>query len=221
MCKSKEENKGASDIKKSLDLSLYFFPSWGGAPFSFDTITGDLVSSVYIPNTIRRNPNLTPINIMTIQKKGISSYYFNKDNLLFSEMIPYYIGIFNDNLIVRRQGRIYHDFSSEYNGKLTDEQYLEIEKKVSALTKKYDRSKNYGFPSWGCILAVNGQIYYQDNFFTLFETRPKGAPPLMPIPEEIKSLIGYIASLSPIPIDLSEQQESITPKAGPAYPLAH
>jgi hypothetical protein len=54
--------------------------------------------------------------------------------------------------------------------------------------------------AWGCTLKVDNQVYYEDNFFS-FILQPK-AMGWQPPPEEIKSLIEYIVSLSPIEIEL-------------------
>jgi hypothetical protein len=178
-------------------------------------------------DTIEYAPNVITKQIIT--KEGILSF-FNKDLLLGKVMLTYYINIVNDSLIVKHDGsenpnevmnRVqesrlatkFDDYKNpsprEYKSKLTDEQYLEIKKRVSALTQKYDWSKNWHFHGWGFVLTVNGQIYYQDNFFELKKVQPptknssRHPPPHgPPTPEEIKLLIDYIVGLSPVPIDL-------------------
>jgi hypothetical protein len=112
---------------------------------------------------------------------------------------PYSIDIINDNLIVKKDSE-----RKEYKIKLTDDQYLEIKKMVSALTQKYDWSYNFAYDAWGCILIVDNQIYYQNNFFIDYPWPKKrvGHPNLLSTPKEIKLLIDYIVGLSPIPIEL-------------------
>jgi hypothetical protein len=114
------------------------------------------------------------------------------------EDIRYSVDIMSDSLIImeyRPSGN-----NKEYRGKLTDSQCTEIKKMFSSLTQKYDRSSNFVKGGWGCTLKVDNQIYYEDNHFSFIpHSKETGwqAPP-----EEIKLLIDYIVSLSPIPIEL-------------------
>ena len=113
--------------------------------------------------------------------------------------IRYSIDIINDSLIVKRQDNIYN---KEYSGKLTDNQCTEIKKMTSLLTQKYDRSNSDWVRNgvWGCTLKVDNQVYYEDNFFSFVpQSKEMG---WLPPPEEIKLLIDYIVSLSPIEIEL-------------------
>jgi hypothetical protein len=112
------------------------------------------------------------------------------------EDIRYYIEIINDSLIVKKK-----PFDNkEYRGKLTDNQYTEIKKLSSVVTQKYDRSENWANDVWGCTLKVDNQIYYEDNHFS-FVPHSKETDWQAP-PEEIRLLIDFIVSLSPIPIEL-------------------
>jgi hypothetical protein len=110
----------------------------------------------------------------------------------------YSVDIANDSLIIKR-----HDFidNKEYRNKLTSDQYIEIKKMTSALNQKYDRSNNWANDVWGCTLKVDNQVYYEDNFFSFVPISNKAMGWQAP-PEEIKLLIDYIVSLSPIPIEL-------------------
>ena len=108
--------------------------------------------------------------------------------------IIYSIDIVSDSLIIKKNDSI------KYRGKLTDKQYTEVKKMMPTLTQKYDRSKNLVLGGWGCTLKVKNQVYYEDNFFS-FVPQPKEMG-WQPPPEEIKLLIDYIVSLSPIPIKL-------------------
>jgi hypothetical protein len=114
-----------------------------------------------------------------------------------AENIIYLIDIMNDSLIIKKNNSI---DNKEYKGKLTDNQCTEIKKLTSVLTQKYDRSKNFVLGGWGCTLKVDNQIYYEDNFFS-FQKSSNHAN-FQPLPEEIRLLIEYIVSLSPIPIEL-------------------
>lgn len=113
--------------------------------------------------------------------------------------IRYSIDIINDSLIIKKQ--IIDD--KEYRGKLTSNQCMEIKKLTYMLNQKYDRTNNREIvvqDVWGCTLKVGSQIYFADNFFSFVpQSKTMGwqAPP-----EEIKLLIDYIVSLSPIPIEL-------------------
>jgi hypothetical protein len=113
------------------------------------------------------------------------------------ESIIYSVDIINDSLIIMKNNII---DNKEYRGKLTDSQCLEIKKITFTLTQKYDRSDNFVLGGWGCTLKVDNQVYYEDNHFSFVphsKTIGWQAPP-----EEIKLLIDYIVSLSPIPIEL-------------------
>ena len=114
--------------------------------------------------------------------------------------VVYSIDIINDDLLIKTNRRA---GNKEYRGKITDTQSTEIKQKVSALTEKYDRSELFAFGAWGCILKVDNQVYYIDNYFRFTPRREiKGMQPLPSTPEEIKQLIDYIVGLSPIPIIL-------------------
>jgi hypothetical protein len=108
----------------------------------------------------------------------------------------YSIDIISDSLIIKQK----HLENKEYRGKITDNQYTEIKKMLSVLTQKYDRSKNFALDVWGCTLKVDNQVYYEDNHFS-FVPRSKETGWQAP-PEEVKLLIDFIVSLSPIPIEL-------------------
>jgi hypothetical protein len=123
-------------------------------------------------------------------------------SLLFSpsifsiDDIRYSIDIVNDSLIVKKQ----IIDNKEYIGMLTSNQYEEIKKLTSKLNQKYNRSDRFRKGGWGCILKVDNQIYYEDNDFS-FNPYSKYID-WQELPEEIKLLIDYIVSLSPIPIEL-------------------
>ena len=107
----------------------------------------------------------------------------------------YSFDIINDSLIIKTSWRV---GNKEYKDKLTDNQCLEIKKMTSALTQKYDLSDNFAKDSWGCILKVDNQVFYEDNWFS-FVPHPRKMRSEQ-TPEEIKALIDYIVGLSPIPI---------------------
>jgi hypothetical protein len=111
--------------------------------------------------------------------------------------IIYSVDIINDSLIIKKNNSI---DNKEYNGKLTNNQYTAINKMISALTQKYDKSSNFALDVWGCTLKIDNQVYYEDNFFS-FVPQSKETSWQAP-PEEIKLLIDYIVSLSPIEIEL-------------------
>ena len=111
--------------------------------------------------------------------------------------VIYSIDIINDSLIIKKNNSI---DNKEYRGKLTDNQCAEILKMISLLTQKQDRSNNFALDVWGCTLKINDKVYYEDNFFSFLpQSKIMGwqSPP-----EEIKLLIDYIVSLSPIEIEL-------------------
>jgi hypothetical protein len=113
--------------------------------------------------------------------------------------IRYSVNIVNDSLIIKKQ--IIDD--KEYHGKLTSNQCMEIKKLISVLNQKYgklDNSEIVVWDVWGCTLKVDNQVYYEDNFFSFVPQSKKMG--WLPPPEEIKLLIDYIVSLSPIPIEL-------------------
>ena len=113
------------------------------------------------------------------------------------ENIRYSIDIISDSLIVKKN---HIGSKEEYIIKLTENQCTEINKMTSALNQKYDRSNNWANDVWGCTLKVDNQIYYEDNFFSFVpQSKEMG---WLPPPEEIKLLIDYIVSLSPIEIEL-------------------
>jgi len=158
----------------------------------------------------------------------ISCHYQTKSNMekfdlkislffypsMANEDIKYSIDIVKDTLIVKnyyssvhlirsadgKGGGILTD-SKEYYGNLTELQCIEIKKLVSTLSQKYDRSKNFVKGGSGCTLTVDNQVYYEDNFFSFVPESKETS--WLPPPEEIKSLIDYIVSLSPIPIELN------------------
>ena len=111
--------------------------------------------------------------------------------------IRYSIDIINDSLIIKK----YHiGVETVERINFTDGQSLEINKRISKLTHKYDRSKNILLGGWGCTLKVDNQVYYEDNFFSFVpHSKEMG---WLPPPEEIKFLIDYLVSLSPFPIEL-------------------
>ena len=119
------------------------------------------------------------------------------------EDIRYSVDIVNDSLIAKNHYYVHlvkGAEDKEYRVELTDEQCIEIKKRISALNQKYDRFNTHIRGGWGCTLKVGNQVYYEDNFFSfvlLSKEMDWQAPP-----EEIKLLIDYIVSLSPIPIDL-------------------
>jgi hypothetical protein len=115
-----------------------------------------------------------------------------------TKSVIYSIDIINDSLIIKTSSRAADE--EEYRGKLTNEQYSEIEKMISALTQKYDRTGFYARGTWGCTLEIDNQVYYEDYYFSLIPRSKENDPP--PIPEEIKLLINYIVNLSPILIVL-------------------
>ncbi len=113
------------------------------------------------------------------------------------EDIRYSIDIINDSLITKK----YHiGVETMRKIHLTDEQWVEVKRRISLLTRKYDKSKNFVKGGWGCTLKVGDQIYYVDNLFS-FQTSSTHAN-FQPTPEEMKLLIDYIVSLSPILIEL-------------------
>jgi len=115
------------------------------------------------------------------------------------DAVKYSFDVINDSLTVKDYKFITRaDAEKEhraYGVKLTDDQCMEISKRVSALKQECDKSGRVAKGGWGCTLKVDGQVYYKDNDFSLGEQR-------YPPPGEIKSLIDYIVSLSPIPIKL-------------------
>jgi hypothetical protein len=112
----------------------------------------------------------------------------------------YSIDIINDSLIIKKK----HLDNKEYRGKLTDNQCVEIKKMVSAL-KKYDKQE-YEFVikgAWGCTLKVDNQICYEEDYFSFIPYSEKEIEMgLQKTPDDIKLLIDYIVSLSPIQIEL-------------------
>jgi hypothetical protein len=180
MCKSKDGNKevSSSSAEKPLNLSLIFYSGLGNkTPYTID------------PSVIRNvevYPNVNDSLIISNNNKFAEL----SDSAIRESLIRYSFYIINDSLIIKNENL------KEYV-KLTDDQYLEIEKMISVLNQKYDRTDNFDYATWGCVLKVDNQIYYQDNFFEL-ESYPNWGPP--PIPEEIRLLIVYILGLSPIPI---------------------
>jgi hypothetical protein len=120
------------------------------------------------------------------------------------EDIRYSVDIINDSLIAKDHYYIHMVIGAEdkeYKVKLTNNQCMEIKRLTSALTQKYDRSDNWALDVWGCTLKVDNQVYYEDNFFSFIPYSNKAMGWQAP-PEEIKLLIDYIVSLSPIPIEL-------------------
>ncbi|MDR1654178.1 MAG: hypothetical protein LBS01_11155 [Prevotellaceae bacterium] len=116
------------------------------------------------------------------------------------EDIRYSIDIVDDSLIIKKQ----IIDNKEYRGKLTSNQCVEIKKLASTITRKYDKSDSREIvilDVWGCTLKVGSQIYYKDDFFSFIPISNKAFGWQAP-PEEIKLLIDYIVSLSPIPIEL-------------------
>jgi hypothetical protein len=185
MCKSEKENKEAIDVeasgmeKNDLELSLILFPARDGrTPFFRDTAGFNI-----------RYPDLAHI---VVEKRIVKGD------------ITYSVDIINDNLIATRK------ISSgvlEYKSRLTNHQYLEIKKKVSALDQKFDRLERYRPVGYGAALKVNGQVYYQDNWFR-FDWRPDTCRPLPP-PPEIRHLIEYILDIvriSPLPPSMTPRQ---------------
>ena len=126
----------------------------------------------------------------------ISLFFYPGPSMLSVEDIRYCITIVNDSIIIRKQ----KFGNKEYRGKLTDCQYLKIKKLTFALTQKYNRSEKIVKGGWGCTLKIEDQVYYEDSDFS-FVSRSNETGWLPP-PEEIKLLIDYIVSLSPIPIKL-------------------
>ena len=135
--------------------------------------------------------------------KNMEKYNLNLSLLFYPSMsiesIIYSVDIINDSLIVKKN---HIGNKMEYRIKLTGYQYTQIRKKISAINQKYnhldDDWEHNG--AWGCTLKINNQIYYESNFFS-FVPQPKRIGWQAP-PEEIKLLIDYIVSLSPIPIEL-------------------
>jgi hypothetical protein len=112
--------------------------------------------------------------------------------------IRYSVDIVNDSLIVKKH---FID-NKEYRGKLTSNQYTKIKRLASVLNQKYDRSSSDWCHNdvWGCTLIIDNQIYYASDYFSFIpQSKELG---WLPPPEEIKLLINYIVSLSPIPIEL-------------------
>jgi len=75
--------------------------------------------------------------------------------------------------------------------RLTHNQYSIMKSLASKLIYKYDWSDNWANDAWGCTLMVDNQVYYKDNNYSIDRT-----------PMEIKLLIEYIISISPIQIEL-------------------
>lgn len=129
------------------------------------------------------------------------SYDTINGNIIKTKLFPCTITIINDSLIIIvRQGSYRREYG-EYRGKLTEEQYLEILKKKSALKQKYDYVHERGI--WSCILEIDNQIYYKYIYCDFpYKFSKSGFPPM---PEEIELLFEYIVGLSPIPIMLSDE----------------
>jgi hypothetical protein len=139
------------------------------------------------------------------ENKGVNNMekcYLNLSLLFYPSTstggVVYSINIVNDSLTIKTNWRA---GNKEYKGKLTNNQCLEIKNMISALTQKYDWSGRFALGSWGCMLKVDNQVYYEDNYFSFDSTRFERRG-LRSTPEEIKQLIDYIVGLSPIPIIL-------------------
>lgn len=116
----------------------------------------------------------------------------------FSSADPIYsIDMINDSLIIKLNN---HMGKKEYRNKLTDNQISEIKRMTSALTQKYDWSSRFVKGGWGCTLKVDNQVYYEDNRFSFIPYSKEMN--VESTPKEIKILIDFIVSLSPIPIEL-------------------
>jgi hypothetical protein len=221
MCKSKDGNKevSSSSAEKPLNLSLIFYPS-GTGPYAVDTIDGKLMVKGWsrakefvfsdfndkekkVSYKFDDNDSLVDkilaSDLNNKMKESLVSYLNIDEDIRNKKMIPYFIDIINDSLIILEFG------IEKYKGKLTDVQYMEIKKMVSVLNQTYDWSKKESYDTWGCTLKIDNQIYYIDNKFT-FTTPSKEEldryPHLRSTPKEIKILIDYIIDLSPVPIKL-------------------
>jgi hypothetical protein len=113
------------------------------------------------------------------------------------EDIRYSIDITNDSLICKKYRIGVETKEVVY---LTGKQSADIKKMASSLSQKYDWSSRSVKGGWGCTLKADNQIYYEDNYFSFIprskETGWEASP------KEIKLLIDFIVSLSPIPIEL-------------------
>jgi len=113
--------------------------------------------------------------------------------------VKYSFDIIGDSLTVKdyefitREDKVY----KAYKVKLTDDQCMELMKRVSALNQPCDKSGRIAKGGWGCTLKVDDQVYYKDNDISWMNEKGRYPPP-----GEIKSLIDYVVSLSPIPIKL-------------------
>ena len=120
------------------------------------------------------------------EKDGLDiSLYFYPSEL--SSFPVYSINIRNDSMFVSQKD----NYDSISMLRLTHNQYSIVKSMASKLIFKYNWSDNWANDAWGCTLKVDNQVYYKDNNYSLNRT-----------PTEIKLLINYIISLSPIRIDL-------------------
>ena len=118
----------------------------------------------------------------------------NKDLDISLEFYPselssypiYTIKIRNDSMFVSK-----NDFDGISMLRLTHNQYSIMKNMASNLVYKYNWSDNWANDAWGCTLKVDNQVYYEDNNYSPDKT-----------PVEIKLLVNYIISLSPIQIEL-------------------
>jgi hypothetical protein len=211
MCKSKEENKeeSSSSMEKSLNLSLIFFPEMApNTPYSYaiSKVLGKPIATIdYIETNDSQIIFRNGFDTIIFDSIKFDSIKFDTIYSTFLNMeIKYSIDIINDSItIISKKWGNY----KKHRDKLTDEQYLEIKKMISKLTRKYDKSENFALDVWGCVLKIDNQIYFQNNFF-----QNKPPPPVilnrypndikLVTPQEIKFLIDYIVGLSPFPIDL-------------------
>ncbi|MCL2261573.1 MAG: hypothetical protein FWC15_09515 [Fibromonadales bacterium] len=109
-------------------------------------------------------------------------------------LYPYSINIINDSIMIVARWK---EGDEEYRGKLTDEQYSEILKKVSELNQKYDYYAGRS-ARWTCMLEIDNQVHYIYRFCS--HAYKFSHPKLSPMPKEIELLFQYIVGLSPIPI---------------------
>jgi hypothetical protein len=124
-----------------------------------------------------------------LEKKDISiSLKFYSTGVI--DDVRYSIYVINDSLIAKNYFTRNINDKREYTDKLSTAQINKINELVSAIKIQY-QELDILEDAWGVTLVINNHIVYEVSDFS-FELPP----------DEIKSLIDYLVSLSSIKIDL-------------------